>query len=61
MLSCVRLFVIPLGCSPPDSSVHGVILAVIPEWVLLPFSRGSSQPKDQTLVPHIVVRIFFTI
>ena len=30
--------------SPPGSSAHGVLQARIPEWVAMPFSRGSSQP-----------------
>ena len=31
-----------------DYKVHGIIQARILEWVALPFSRGSSQPRDQT-------------
>ena len=38
----------PMDCSPPDSSVHGILQARILEWVAIPFSRGSSQLKDQT-------------
>ena len=38
----------PMDCSPPASSVHGILHARILEWVAIPFSRGSSQPKDQT-------------
>ena len=38
----------PIDCSPPDSSVHGILQARILEWVAIPFSRGSSQPRDQT-------------
>ena len=30
------------GCSPPSSSVHGILQARILEWVAIPFSRGSS-------------------
>ena len=37
-----------LGCSPPGSTVHGILQARILEWVAIPFSRGSSQPRDQT-------------
>ena len=33
-------------------TVHGVLQARIPEWVGFPFSRGSSQPRDQTLLPR---------
>src|SRR5574337_107860 len=34
--------------SPPGSSVHGILQARILEWVALPSSRGSSQPRDHT-------------
>ena len=50
----------PLDCSPPGPSVHGILQARILEWVAIPFSRRSSQPRDQTLVSGIVGR-FFTI
>ena len=50
----------PHGCSPPGSSVCGILQASILEWVAMPFSRGSSQPRDQTQVPHIAGR-FFTV
>ena len=33
---------------PPGSSVHGILQAKILEWVVIPFSRGSSRPRDQT-------------
>ena len=36
----------PMDCSPPGSSVHGVFQARILEWVAIPFSRGSSWPRD---------------
>ena len=36
----------PLDCSPSVSSVHGILQAKILEWVAIPFSRGSSQPRD---------------
>ena len=39
----------PMECSPSGSSVHGVFQARIPEWVAMPSSRGSSQPRDETL------------
>ena len=41
----------PLDCSPPGSSVHGILQARILEWVAISFSRGSSQPRDQTRSP----------
>ena len=40
-------------CDPTDYIVHGILLARILEWVAFPFSRGSSQPRDQTQVSHI--------
>ena len=48
----------PMDCSPPDSSVHGILQARILEWVAIPFSRGSSQPKDRTQVSCISGRYF---
>ena len=50
----------PMDCSPPDSSVHGILQVRILEWAAVPFSRGSSQPRDQTHISHTVGR-FFTI
>ena len=32
----------PMNCSPPGSSVHGILQARILEWVAIPFSQGSS-------------------
>ena len=40
----------PMDCSPPGSSVHGILQARILEWVAIPLSRGSSSPRDQTQV-----------
>ena len=40
----------PVDCSPPGFSVHGILQARILEWVAIPFSRGSSRPRDQTQV-----------
>ena len=85
----VWLFEIPVDCSPPGSSVHGIfqawilkwsevkvaqsyptlcnsmdyairgiLQARIPEWVAIPFSRGSSQPRNGTQVSHIASRFF---
>ena len=31
----------PMGCSPPDSSVHGILQARILEWVAISFSSGT--------------------
>ena len=56
---CPTLFD-PIDCSPPGSSVHGILQARILEWVAIPFSRGSSWPRDRTWVSRIAGR-FFTI
>ena len=52
VLSCVQLCN-PMDCSPPVSSVHGIFQVRILEWVAISSSRGSSQPKEQTLVSCI--------
>ena len=36
----------PMDCSPPGSPVHEILQARILEWVAIPFSSGSSQPRD---------------
>ena len=38
----------PVNCSLPGPSVHGILQARILEWVAMPSSTGSSQPRDQT-------------
>ena len=38
----------PMDCSPPGSSLHGILRARILEQVAIPFSRGSSQSRDET-------------
>ena len=40
-------------CSPPGSSVHGILQTRMLEWVAISFSRGASQPRDRSLVSHI--------
>ena len=40
----------PTLCNPMDYTAHGILQARILEWVAFPFSRGSSQPRDQTQV-----------
>ena len=47
-----------IDCNLPGSSVHGILHARILEWVAVPFSRESSQPRDQTQVSHIAGRSF---
>ena len=41
----------PMDCSPPGSSVRGILQTRILEWVSTSFSRGSSQPRDLTRIP----------
>ena len=50
----------PVDCSPPGSSVHGILQARIVDWVPVPFSRGSLQPGDQTWLFCIAGRFFTT-
>ena len=50
----------PKDCSPPGSSVHGILQARILEWVAIPFSRGFSWPRAPNQVSCIAGR-FFTI
>ena len=44
----------PTDCSLPGFSVHGIFQAIVLEWTAISFSRGSSQPRDQTQVSRIV-------
>ena len=39
-----------MDCSPPCSSVHGIVQVKILEWVVISYSRGSSQHRDQTRI-----------
>ena len=48
----------PIDCSPPGSSVHGILQARLLEWVPMPSSRESSPPRDQTQVSLIAGRFF---
>ena len=43
----------PMDCSPPGSSVHGILQARILEWVAISLSRESSWPRDQTCISCI--------
>ena len=55
--SCLILYD-PVDCSPPGSSVHGVLQARRLEWVALSSFRGSSQPRDRTRISCIVGGFF---
>ena len=48
----------PMNCSPPGSSIHGILQARILKWVAISFSRGSSWPRDRTQVSRIAGRHF---
>ena len=48
----------PMDCSLPGSSLHGILQARVLEWVVISFSRGSSHPRDRTLVSCILGRRF---
>ena len=50
--SCLTLF------DPMDYTVRGIIQDRILKWVAVPFSRGSSQPRDRTQVSHITGRFY---
>ena len=49
-----------MDCSPSGSSVHGILQARILEWVAISYSRGSSWPRDRTLVSYIGGGLFTT-
>ena len=50
----------PIDCSPPGTSIHGILQARTLEWVATPFSRGSCQPRDWTQASCIACRFFTT-
>jgi len=52
--SCLILWD-PMDCSPPGSSVHGILQARLLEWLTIPFSRESSQSKDEPSCPALKV------
>ena len=52
VLSHLKTLCDPMDCSPPGSSVHGISQARTLEWVAVSFSRGSSQPRDDTRVSY---------
>ena len=43
----------PMSCNLPSYFVHGTFQTRILEWVAIPFSGGSSRPRDGTLVSCI--------
>ena len=56
LLSHVRLFVTPWTVALQASLSMGILQARILEWVAMPSSRGSSQPRDRTHISHIAGR-----
>ena len=48
----------PMDCSLSGSSIHGILLARVLEWVAISFSRGFSQPRDRTQVSCTAGRRF---
>ena len=57
--ACLTLYD-PIDCSPPTSSVHGILQARTLEWVSVPFSRGSSQPREPVSPAVPTLAAFFT-
>ena len=53
--SCLTLF------DPTDCIIHGILQARILECVAFPFSKGSSQPRDQTQVSHNCRQILYQL
>ena len=51
----------PNLCDPIDYTIHGILQARTLEWVAIPFSRGSSQPTDQTQVSFIAGGFFTSL
>ena len=49
-----------MDCSPPGSSVHGILQAHLLQWLAIPISKGSSKPRDQTCIPCIAGKFFTT-
>ena len=60
VLSCVRLFATPWTVARQARLSVEILQVRIQEWVAMPSSKGSSQPRDRTQVSHIAGR-FFTI
>ena len=40
----------PVDCSPPGSSVHGILQARVLDWAAMPSSRSASRPRDRTCI-----------
>ena len=44
----------PIDCSPPGSSIHGILQARILEWIAIPFSKRSHLPRDWTCISCVL-------
>ena len=55
-----EVFTTPWTVVSPGSSVHGILQARILDWIAVPSSRGSSQPRDRIQVSSIASRFFTT-
>ena len=60
-LSCVQLFCDPMDCSPLGSSIQEILQARTLHCVAISFSRGSSQPRNQTHVSCIGRQILYPL
>ena len=59
---CVKVtHLCPTLYDPMDYTVHGILQARMLEWVAFPFSRGSSQLRDQTQFSHIAGGFFYQL
>ena len=47
-----------MDCSPPASSVHGILQGRVLKWLAIPFCRESSRTREQILVSGIAGRFF---
>ena len=50
----LNICLLPMDCSLPGSSVHGIFQAMVLEWIAISLSRGCSWPRDQTRVSRTV-------
>ena len=50
----------PMDCSPPNSSVHGILQARILEWVIIPFPGDLSNPKIESRSPTLAVLVYIS-
>ena len=67
ILVCAKLFQScptlgkAMECSLPGSSVHGILQSRTVKWIAMPFSRGSSRPRDQTPVSQSPALAFVSL